>query len=136
MRRDQRAGAGNVVVLAHEEVVRRVDDAALAAEIEDAAVIAAGEHQDFLAAGDRARRADRHQIGLGAAVGEAHQVDRRKTVADRPGEPRFGGAVRAHVAAAVERRVERAADRRVRVAENAGGEFAEEIDVFVAVEVP
>ena len=51
-------------------------------------------------------------------------------------EPRLGGAVRAHVPAPIERGVEGAADRRVRMAEKAGGEFGKEIDVFVAVGVP
>ena len=42
----------------------------------------------------------------------------------------------AEIDAVIERLLDRAADRRVRMAENAGGEFAEEIDVFVPVEVP
>ena len=134
VRLDQRAGAGDVVIVGEQEVERRVDRAALAAEIEDAAVIAAIEDEDLVAAGDCPRRRDRHQIGLGAAIGEAYEIDRRKAVADRRGEPRLGGAMRAEIDAAVERLVDRAADRRMRMAENPGGKLAEEIDVFVAVE--
>ena len=99
-------------------------------------MIAAGEDQDLVAAGQGARRGNRHQIGLGAGVGEAHQLDRRKTIADRRGEPPLGRALRAKVPAAVERLVDRAADCRVRMAEQPGGELAEEIDIFVAVEIP
>ena len=52
VRRDQRPHRLDVVIGAEQIVERRVDDAALAAEIKDAAVIAAGEHQDLLLAGD------------------------------------------------------------------------------------
>ena len=108
----------------------------MAAEVEDAAMIAAGEHQDLGPAGDRACGADRHQIGLGAGIGEAHQIDRRKAGAHRRGKPRLGLALRAEIEPAVERLLDRAADRRVRVAVDPGGELAEEIDVFVTVEIP
>ena len=136
VRRDQRAHALDVVVGAHQIVERRVDRAALAAEIEDAAVIAAVEHQDLLLPVMRDRGGDRHQIRLGAGIGEAHQLDRREPVADRRGEFPLRHPVRAEIDAAVERRVDRLADRRVRMAVEPGGEFAEEIGVFVAVGIP
>ena len=136
MRSDEGAGALDVVVLGEQKLERRVDHAALAAEIEDPAVIAAGEHQDLAAAGQGARRADRHQIGFGAGIGEAHHIDRREAVADRRGKPRLGGTVRAEIPAAVERLVDGAADRGMRMAEHPGGELAQEIDVFVAVDIP
>ncbi len=136
VRRDEGAGAGDVVVFADQKLERRVDLAALAAEIEDAAVIAALEDQHLGMAGQGAGQADRHQIGLGAAVGEAHQLDRRKARADRRRKARLGGSVRAEIDPAVEGLIDRAADQRVRMAEDSGGELAEEIDVFVAVGVP
>ena len=108
----------------------------MAAEIKHAAVVAAFEYQDLWPAGDRARRADRHKIGLGPRIGEAHQFDRRETSADRSGEARLGHSVRAEIETAVERRIDRLADRRVRMPENTGREFAKKIGVFVAVEVP
>ena len=99
-------------------------------------MIAAGENQDLGTTGQGDRGADRHQVGLGAAIGEAHQLDRRKARADRRGKTRLGGAMRAEIDPAVERPVERAADQRVRMAVQAGGELRQEIDIFMAVEVP
>ena len=55
-----------IVVMPDQIVERRVDRAAMAAEIEHAAVIAAAKDQDLGAAGDGSGGADRHQIGLGA----------------------------------------------------------------------
>ncbi len=136
MRRDQRAGALDVVVGGQQIIERRVDRAALAAEIEDAAVVAAVEDENLLAPGNRDGGADRHQIGLGAGIGEAHQRDRREAVADRLGEFGFGHAVRAEIDAAVERFVDRLADDGMRVAVEAGGELGEEIGVLMAVSIP
>jgi hypothetical protein len=136
VRPDQLLDRGEIVVAAEQKLERRIERATVAAEIKDAAVIAAGEHQNLGAAGDRARGADRHQIGLGAGVGEAHQLDRWKAGAHRCGKARLGLAMRAEIEPAGERVFDRAADKRVRMAVDAGGELAQEIGVFVAVEVP
>ncbi len=122
--------------MADQIVERRVDRAAMAAEIEHAAVIAAAKDQDLGPAGDGAGGADRHQIGLGAGIGEAHQVDRRKAGAHRRGKPRLGLVLRAEIEPARECLLDRPADRRVRVAVDPGGELAEKIGIFVTVEVP
>ena len=111
--------AVEVVVLPEQILERRVERAAMAAEIKDAAMVAALEHQDLRPAGDRPRRADRHQIGLGAGIGEAHQLDRREAGADRRGKARLGRIVRAEIEALIERRLDRPADRRMRMAEDA-----------------
>ena len=52
------------------------------------------------------------------------------------GKFRLGEAVRAEIDPAVERRVDRLADRRMRMAVKPGGELAEEIGVFVPVSIP
>ncbi len=134
--RDQLLDRGEIVVAADQKLERRVQRAAMAAEIKHAAVIAAGEDQDLGPAGDRARGTDRHQIGLGAGIGEAHQLDRREARAHRRGKTRLGLAMRAEIEPAGQRVLDRAANRRVRMAVDPGGELAEEIGVFVPVEVP
>src|SRR5260370_14202812 len=108
----------------------------MAAEIKHAAMITAAEHEDFRPAGDGPRRTDRHQIGLGAGIREAHQLDRREARANCRGKPRLRRGMRAEIEALLERRLDRLADRRMRVAENAGSELTEEIDIFVPVEIP
>ena len=104
MRPNQSLDRLEIVVAAEQILERRIERAAMAAEIKHAAVIAALEHQNLRPAGDRARGADRHQIGLGAGIGKAHQLDRRKAGADRRGKPRLGRIVRAEIEAAIERR--------------------------------
>ena len=138
----QRPRALDVVVGRHDVVVGDVHRAAAAHEIEHAAVVAAVEHHDLgglgpaLALGEDAGAGQRHHVALGAGVGEAHQVDRRHAVGDQLGELGLVGVAAAVVPAVVQRAVDGGADHRMRVAVDAGGVFAQHVDVFVAVGVP
>jgi hypothetical protein len=137
-----RARAFDVVVGRHDVLVRNVHRAAAAHEIEHAAVIAAVEHHDLgglgppLALGIDARARERHHVALGAGVGEAHQVDRRHAVGDQLGELGLVGVAAAVVPAVVQRAIDGGADHRMGVAVDAGGVFAQHVDVLVAVGVP
>ena len=82
----------------------------------------------------RAER-DRQQVRLGAGVGEAHALQ-PEALAHRAGEPRLDQVGAAEIDPGVQRAIHRGADHRMRVAIDAGGIFAEEVDVFGAVEVP
>ena len=113
MRADQRrASPSTVVVVAEHEGVRDGDRARLAAaEREHAAVVAALEDQDLAPAVWCSGERERHQVRLGARVGEAHELDRREARAQQLGELVLE-LVRAAVAdAAVERPADRVEDR-------------------------
>src|SRR5215831_4404836 len=130
MRPDQRHDCFKIVVAAKQILERRIERAAMAAEIKDPAMVAALENQNFRPAGDRPRGADRHQIGFGAGVSKTHQLDRRETGTDRRGKARLGRVVSAKIEAAFERLLDRPPDYGMRMAKHPGGELAEEIDVF------
>src|SRR5215472_12689796 len=125
-----------IVVAAEQILERRIERAAMAAEIKDPAVVASLENQNFQPASDRACGADRHQICFGAGIGEPHQLDRREAGTDRRREARLGRVVSAKIEAAFERLLDRPPDYGMRMAKHPGGELAEEIDVFVPVEIP
>src|SRR5262249_48754837 len=114
----------------------RIEPAAMTAKIKYPAMIASLEYEDLRPLGDGARSADGHQIGLGSRVRKAHQLDRREPGADRRRETRLEQVVRAKIEAALERRLDRIAYRGMRMAIDPGGELAEEIDIFVPVEIP
>jgi hypothetical protein len=138
----QRPRALDIVVGRHDIFVGDVHRAAAAHEIEHAAVIAAVEHHDLaglgaaLALGIDARAGQRHDVALGARVGEAHQIDRGHAVGHQLGETGLVGVAATIVPAMVQRLVDGGPDHRVRVAVDAGGVFAQHVDVFVAVGVP
>src|SRR5581483_7181064 len=67
-----------VVVVRERDGNRRVEGAAAADERQERAVIAAPEGQHAGPAGEGAGGAQRHHVGLGAAVGEAHALERRE----------------------------------------------------------
>ena len=126
--------AVDVVVLAHHAVEGRIHRRGAMAEIERAAVIAALHRHDLLAAGEAARRGQRHHVGLGAGVGEAHQVH-VEALRHHLGELHLALVVGAEVQAVVERRLRRLDDARMRVAIDAGRIFAQQVEVAVAVDV-
>src|SRR5690606_24871298 len=82
-----------------------------------AAVIAARKGHDLLAPGHHARRGERHEVGLGPGVAEAHALEGGEAPAERGGETRLVLDVPAMHPAARERALDRGADRRVGVAE-------------------
>ena len=127
--------AVQVVVRRHHVVERRVDRRTATGEAEHRAVVAAVEHHHLGTPGEDAADRDRQQVRLGAGVGEAHALQ-PEAVAYRAGELRLGQVGAAEVDPGVQRAIQRGADLRVRVAVDAGGVFAEEVDVFGAVEVP
>src|SRR6516225_9437076 len=136
MRLHQVLDSREVIVLPKQVFERRVERAAMAAEVKHPAVVAAAKHQNFWAASDCPRRADRHQIGFGTGIRKAHQLDRWEAGADSRGKARLERIVRAEIEPLIESGIDRAADHRMRMAKDAGGELAEEIEVFVPVEVP
>ena len=81
-------GRGDVVVRQHGVVERDPQRRAAMAEVERPAVVAVVEDDDAAAAGGMARRHQRHHVGLGAGVGEAHLLDRREARDHGLGEQR------------------------------------------------
>ena len=133
---DQRPGAVDVVVVREHPLVRDRDRARRIAEGEHAAVVAAPEDQDLPALGDRHGQRDRHQVGLGAGVGEPHQVEAREPRADQLAQPRLEVVDAAEVEPAVQCIPQGVEDHPLRVAVEPGGELAEEVDVAIAVQRP
>ena len=132
---DQALRLFRIVVGRDQEGEGHGDRRRLPAEVDGAAVIAALEHHDRIPAGHRAGGDQRHQIGLGAGGGEADSLDGRKSRAQQFGKPRFIRARRTIGHPAVQRLHHRRADRRMRVAVEAGGEVADEIGVGMAVDI-
>ena len=114
---------------------RRPADARLHQHLVELAVIGAGEHHDLVAAGDGARDAHRGHHRLGAGVAEGHPL-----VAGHLAEQRgdFAGQLRlrADREAFVQLLLDRLDDEIGRVPERGRAEAVEEVDVFVAVDVP
>jgi hypothetical protein len=139
---EQRARALDIVVGRHDILIGHVHRAAAAHEIKHAAVVAAVEHHDLgghraaLALGEDPGAGQRHDIALGAGVGETDQIDRRDALGDQPGEPGLVGVTAAVVPAVVQGAVDGGADHRVGVAVDAGGVLAQHVDVLMPVGIP
>ena len=125
----------HVVVRRQHVVERRVDRRAAAGEAEHRAVVAAVEHHHLRPPGEDAADRDRQQVRFGAGVGEPHPLQ-PEALAHGAGELRLGQVGAAEVDAGVQRAIHRGTDHRMRMAVDAGGVFAEEVDVLGAVEVP
>ena len=78
----------------------------------------------------------RHDVALGAGIGEAHQVDRGHAVGDQLGELTFVGVASTVVPAVIERAIDGSADHWMGVAVDAGSVLAQHVDIFVPVGVP
>jgi hypothetical protein len=105
------------------------------AEVEQTAVVRAVEHGDAVASGAVAGELQRHQVGFGARVGEAHLVDRWEALTHELGEPDLVDVGGAEAPPAVERGVDGGCHRAWVVAEEAGRVVAEEVDVLESVDV-
>ena len=132
---DQALRLFRLVVPGNQEGKGHGDRRRVPAEVDGTAVVAALEHHDRILAGYRAGGDQRHQVGLGAGGGEAYPLDGRKSRTEQFGKPRFAGGCRAKGHPAVQRLDHRRADRRMRVAVEAGGEVADEIGVGMAVDI-
>jgi hypothetical protein len=75
---DRAAQCGDVVERDAAKDERREQRLAAVSEVEQAAVIGAVGDDDHVAARVVPRELDRHQVGLGARVGEPHLIDRRE----------------------------------------------------------
>ena len=104
---DERERGLGVVVTAVDHREGRVDGRAAVREGEHAAVIGAVEDEDVAAPGDRARGRERHQVALGAGIGEAHELEGGKALANQGRELRLVGIGAAERDAAVERALDR-----------------------------
>ena len=98
-------------------------------------MITAGEDEDLAATGVVRGERQRHQVGLGAGVREAHLFDRREPLDDHLGEAHLVRVDGAERPATVDRGVSSGSDRLGGVAEQPGGVVAEEVDVAVPVDV-
>ena len=125
----------DVVELDAGEVERGEQRLAAVAEVEESAVVGGVHHHDPVAAGVVAGELDRHQVGLGARVGEPHLVDRREAGAHGLGEADLVDVHAAEAPPTVERGVDGGGHRRRVVPEQAGRVVAEEVDVLVPVDV-
>ena len=124
-------GRLGVVPLGDGEVVGRVERAARHAgttERQHATVVALVEHENTVTTGVMQCGADRHQIGLGAGVREAHLVERRKALAQQRRQPGLVFTDGTDRPALVERGDDRIADDRFGLAEEPGGVVPAEVD--------
>ncbi len=124
-----------VVVIAHDVVERGVDAGMAGPERQEAAVIAAVEGHHRVAARRGARQAEAHQVGLGARIAEADQLDCRKTPAHELGEPRLVPIGPAEHQPAGQRLPDRIGDRRLGMAVEPRRILAQVVDVDVPVEI-
>ncbi|MDT4833224.1 hypothetical protein FQZ97_668170 [compost metagenome] len=136
VRVDLHARRIGVVVRQHEEVEGHGRRRRLVAKAEHAPVVAAREHDDLSPPRETQRGRQRHQVRLGARVGEAQLLDLRKALADRLREPAFEQVVAREVDAALHRLDDRLADLGRRVAVDAGRVLGDEVGVAMAVRVP
>ena len=105
------------------------------AEVEDAAVIAAVEHHDVTALREHARGHHCEQVGLGAGIAKAHEINRGEAIAHQTSELSLIDVRPAQRHAAVDHLLERGHDLCVRVAVEASRIFTEEVHVGVSVDV-
>ena len=125
-----------VVVGADHPGERQVHRRAAVREGERAAVIGAIEHQDVAAPGDRARGAQRVDVGLGARVAKrTRSQDGKRAQIRRASSASYGFGPPSTMPPS-ERRAHRRLDHRVGMAVQAGGVFAEEVGIGMAVEIP
>ena len=82
-----------------------------------------------------ARRAQRHHVGLGAAVGEAHALERGKARAQQRGELALPLSDGREIEAPIDGGVQGGLDARLGVAEQARRVLAAEVDVALPVHV-
>ncbi len=132
---DRGAHAVEVVVRQPHVVERRLQRFATVAEVQQSAVVRAIEHRDPVAPGAVAGELERHQVRLGARVGEAHLIDRREPLADELGEPDLVDVRGAEAPAALERGVDCRGDGAGIVPEQTRRVVAEEVDVLESVDV-
>jgi hypothetical protein len=101
-----------------------------------AAVVSPFEHEHSLAFRPKRKRRDkRHQICLGAGIGEPHELNRCKARTDRLRKVRLVLIRAAEYHALRERVANRPLNDRMRVAVQSGRIFTEKIEIFDAIEV-
>ncbi len=133
---DQLGRTLDVVVDPEHEIERDVERRRRACrKSDDAAVVGALEDQDLFAASDGSRRRQGHDVGLGPGVAEPDLFDRGEALANQGRQLSLVAGRRTHRDTEVERLVNRCLDGGVRVAEQAGGVLADEVDVPMPVEV-
>ena len=136
VRRHALEHVGQVVVARHDPLVWHVDRRAAAGKGQHAAVVAALEHQHLAPPGVCAGRGQRHQVGLGARVGEAQQLHGRKAPLHLARQRTFARGVRRQAEAVFQRLGDGGADGGLGMAVQPRGELAQRVEVAVAVGVP
>ncbi len=131
---DDALGSRGVVVGRQHHVVGRVPRSGTADEVQNSAVVATDEGQDLGAPGGHHGGGDGHEVGLGARVGEAHAID-AEALAHEAGQRGFGRMDAAHADVVVEGGLHLVQHPGFAVAQQARGVVAQQVDVFVAVDV-
>ena len=139
--RGQAAGIGldvaerplQVVEPRFDERDRHVDRRRSRREGQQRAVIGALEHHHRRPPGDRPRRGQRQQVGLGAGVAEPQALDRAEARDDRRRQLVLVEAGAAQGQAVGDRLGQRPGDDRIGMAEDGGGVLVDEIGIVVAV---
>ena len=129
------SGLLRVVVVRQRDRYGRIDRASAADERQQSAVIAAPEGKNAGATAEGPRRAERHHVGLGAAVGEAHALERGKARAKQRCELAFPFPDRREIEASIDGGVQGGLDARLGMTEQPRRVLAAEVDVAVTVHV-
>ncbi len=132
----QRRGVLQVVVRRHQPVVGHIDRRASARKAQHPTVVGAVEHHHLAPAGVHGGSGKGHQIGFGAGVGEAHQCHGGKAALDLLPQPRLPCRVGGQVEPAHQRFLHGSAHGLVGVTKEACGEFAQGVDVDMAIRIP
>ena len=132
---DQRQRAFDVVVGRHHIREGRIHGCGVAAETQHAAVVAAFESHDRRPACGGAGGAQGVQVGFGAGVGKAHQLEGREALAEQVGKFRLAGRRSAQHDALLQGLDHRRLDERVGVAIQARGLLGHGVDVTMPVEI-
>ena len=130
------ARRGDVVVRNHQPVVGDVDRVRCLPERQHAAVIGVLAHDDAPPAGVVHGDGEGHQVRLGTGVREADLLDRREAIDDGGGEADLVAVHGAERPAPFEGPAGGGEDRCRVVAEKAGSEVTEQVDVADPVDVP
>ena len=129
------SGAFDIVVLRQHIVKRDVHFVMSRWKLHDAAVIGASEYHDLAATRDHAGCGERHDAGFGARVAKAQLLNGGEPLANQAGKFPFQRGRSAHHNSEVQCLAHGRLDGFVGMAKQSGGEFANEIDVPVTVEV-
>ena len=107
----------NVIVVDQRHGYGRIDRTVTTDKCQQPAVVAASEPNDVRPAAESSRRPERHHVRLGAAVGEANALQRRKASAKQRRKLAFPLSNRCKIESSIDGGMQGGADARLGMAE-------------------